>query len=92
MVNTRPLGRTHRDMMTRVIRLGDYVVWGNKKQGTGMTVCIVQGCSSEKIRLQRLDTGRMTNAYPENIVVISAQVEQNLNGNVGANMDLEATR
>lgn len=92
MINTRPLGYTHRDMMTRVIRLGDYVVWGNKKQGTGLTICIVQGGSSEKIRLQRLDTGKMTNVYPDNVVVISAQVERNLDGNVGANMDLEATR
>ncbi len=92
MFNTQPLGHIHRDKLNRVIRLGDYVVWANGKQGTGLTICTVMGSSSEKLRLGRMDTGRMTNVRPENVVVITAQVIRNYEGNVGANMDLEATR
>ncbi|MGL5014489.1 MAG: hypothetical protein ACRC6V_09405 [Bacteroidales bacterium] len=92
MVTTHPLGYTHRDMMSRVIRLNDYVVWANKKQGSGMVVCTVIGCTKGMLRLERQDNGKLTNAHPENLVVITAQVERNIIGNVGANMDLEATR
>ncbi|MGL5566028.1 MAG: hypothetical protein ACRDC4_09905, partial [Plesiomonas sp.] len=81
MFETKPLGYTHRDKLSRVIRLGDYVVWANGKQGNGLVVCIVQGGSPEKIRLERLDNGKMTNARPENMVVISAQVIRNYEGN-----------
>ncbi|MGL5016459.1 MAG: hypothetical protein ACRC6V_19605 [Bacteroidales bacterium] len=92
MFSTQPLGYTHRDKLNRVIRLGDCVAWANGKQGTGLTTCIVMGASPQKLRTERMDTGRMNNVLPSNVIVITQQVERNYVGNVGANMDLEATR
>lgn len=92
MIQTMPLGHTHRDLLNRVIRLKDVVVWANRKQGSGMVIAQVEGSTSETLRICRSDTGRFTNVNPGNLIVITAQVERNIAGNVGANMDLEATR
>ncbi|MGL5013718.1 MAG: hypothetical protein ACRC6V_05425 [Bacteroidales bacterium] len=91
-MRTMPLNHTHRDLMNRVIRQDDYVVWTNKKYGTGMIVGQVRSSTEEKIRIQRSDNNRFTNVYPANVVVITTQVERNIAGNIGANLDLEATR
>lgn len=89
---TRPLGHIHRDALTRVIRRGDMLLWTNRKQGNGMIFAVAESSTPESVRIRRLDTDRLTNVKPENLLVITAQVETNLNDNVGANMDLEATR
>lgn len=91
MIHTSPLPHRHRDSLDRVIRVNDYVVWTNKKQGKGLDVCSVVGSTEETIRVSKLD-GRMTNINPANVIVITAQVERNIEGNVGANLDLESTR
>lgn len=91
MIQTFPLSYIHRDRLNRVIRKGDYVIWSNRKQGKGMDVCTVVGDTEETIRISKLD-GRLTNVNPSNTIVITAQVERNVEGNVGANMDMEATR
>ncbi|MGL5016378.1 MAG: hypothetical protein ACRC6V_19185 [Bacteroidales bacterium] len=92
MIQTMPLGHTHRDLMNRVIRNKDIVVWANRKQGSGMVIASVEGSTVETVRISRSDTGRLTNVNSNNLIVITAQVEKNVAGNVGANMDLEATR
>lgn len=92
MIQTMPLGHTHRDLLNRVIRSKDIVVWANRKQGSGMVIAEVAGSTSETVRIARSDNGRLTNVNPENLIVLTAQVEKNIAGNVGANMDLEATR
>lgn len=78
--------------MNRVIRNGDYVVWSNGKYGQRMKLCNVVGATEEKINILPVGAHRQTIAYPSNLMVVSAQIERNLEGNVGANMDLEATR
>lgn len=92
MIQTMPLGHTHRDLLNRVIRSKDIVVWANRKQGSGMVIAEVAGSTQETVRISRADNGRLTNVNSENLIVISAQVERNIAGNVGANMDMEATR
>lgn len=92
MIQTTPLGHIHRDRLTRVIRNNDIVLWANRKQGQGIVFALVAGSTADTVRIAREDNGRLTNVNPENLVVITAQVERNLIGNVGANMDLEATR
>lgn len=92
MIQTMPLGHTHRDLLNRVIRSKDIVVWANRKQGSGMVIAEVAGSTVETVRIARSDNGRLTNVNSENLIVITAQVERNIAGNVGANMDLEATR
>lgn len=91
MIHTLPLSHTHRDMLKRVIRQRDVVAWTNKKYGQGLILCTVESSTVEKIRVSKPD-GTLTNVLPENVMVVTHQVIKNLEGNVGANMDLEATR
>lgn len=91
MIHTTPLPHRHRDALQRVIRVNDYVVWSNKKKGMGLEVCSVSGSTEETVRIARL-SGRLTNVSPLNLIVITAQVERNIEGNVGVNTDLESTR
>ena len=91
MIQTYPLAHTHRDVVQRVIRQGDIVAWTNKKYGQGMQLCIVQSSTEETVRIQK-PNGRLTNVNPDNLMVVTAQIEKNLAGNVGVNVDLEATR
>ncbi|MGL5579782.1 MAG: hypothetical protein ACRDCE_02255 [Cetobacterium sp.] len=91
-VNTYPLPYNHRDMVHRVIRRGDYVMWSNGKYGQRMRLCEVMNATEEKINILPVGAQRVTIAYPSNLMVVTAQIEKNVEGNVGANLDLEATR
>jgi len=86
------LSHTHRDMLTRVIRDGDIVVWSNGKYNQKMQLARVVDTTPQKVRIEVLTTRSTTLAQPKNLIVVSAQIQANLDGNVGANMDLEATR
>lgn len=92
MIRTLPLKHTHRDKLRRLIRRGDILVWTNKKYGSGLTVAEVTGSTEKQVLVYRSDLQKETKLYPENCIVITHQVERNLEGNVGVNMDLEATR
>lgn len=91
IIRTHPLAHTHRDLLNRVIRAKDMVLWTNRKKGQALQLCVVASSTLETVRIAKPD-GRFTNVLPSNLVVITAQVEKNLMGNVGVNMDLEATR
>lgn len=91
IIRTHPLAHTHRDLLNRVIRAKDMVLWTNRKKGQALQLCTVESSTAETVRVAKPD-GRLTNVLPTNLVVITAQVEKNLVGNVGVNMDLEATR
>lgn len=91
MIRTLPLGHTHRDMVNRVIRQGDIVAWTNRKQGKGLTLCKAQSSTAETVRIEKPD-GLLTNVLPTNLMVVTHQIERNIAGNVGANVDLEETR
>ena len=86
------LSRTHRDKLQRVIRMDDYVVWSNGKYNQTMEIARVVGVTDQKVRINVISSQSTTLAYPTNLIVISAQIVANLEGNVGANMDIEATR
>lgn len=86
------LSHTHRDLLNRVIRHEDIVVWSNGKYNQKMKLARVLDTTPEKVRLEIIDERRTTLAKPRNLIVISAQIHANLEGNVGANMDLEETR
>lgn len=91
IIRTHPLAHTHRDLLNRVIRAKDMVLWSNGKRGQSMMLCTAESSTEETVRIAKPD-GRLTNVFPNNLVVVTAQVEKNIAGNVGANMDLEATR
>ena len=55
-------------------------------------VARVVGVTKQKVRIHVLSSGKTTLSYPKNLVVITQQVNANLEGNVGANMDLEESR
>ncbi|MCS5737059.1 UNVERIFIED_CONTAM: hypothetical protein RF648_20655 [Kocuria sp. CPCC 205274] len=74
----------HRDMLSRVIKLGDFVAWSNNEYGRAITLGKVVGTFPEKIKIQVINEGdRITRVYPHNVMVITAQVMANIEGNVG---------
>lgn len=88
MIRTLPLDHIHRDLIHRVIRANDIVAWTNKKQGSGLVICEVFSSTAETVRIRK-PNGRLTNVDPSNLLVITQQVERNVEGNVGANMNFE---
>lgn len=92
MIPTLPLEVTHRDYLKRVIRNGDIVVHTNHRQSSGYTIATVRGAGKVQVKLTDLTTGEKFRSYPRNLIVLTQQVEKNMEGNVGANIDLEATR
>ena len=75
----------HRDILNRVIKQHDYVVWSNGKYGSQLTVCSVESATSETIRIIKPD-GRLTNVNPKKTMVITQQVMDNVSNNVGSNL------
>lgn len=88
MIRTLPLDHLHRDVLHRVIRANDIVAWTNRKQGSGLVICEVYSSTVETIRIRK-PNGRLTNVDPSNVLVITQQVERNVEGNVGANLNME---
>lgn len=88
MIRTLPLAHLHRDVLHRVIRAQDIVAWTNRKQGSGLAICEVMSSTAETIRIRK-SNGRLTNVDPSNVLVITQQVERNVEGNVGANLNME---
>lgn len=91
MISTLPLSHTHRDMVGRVIRQGDILVWANGRQGSFMRLVEVMGSTEETVRVRK-PNGRLTNVTPARVLVVTAQMIRNIEGNVGANLDIEQTR
>lgn len=81
------LGHLHRDLLNRVIKQYDVVVWANRKYGTGLTICRVMDSTPETIRLHKLTDDKLTNVNPNNVIVITQQINDNLENNVGSNLD-----
>ena len=86
------LRHIHRDKLQRVIRLNDYVAWGNGKYGKGLEVAKVIGTTPNRLQIFNLEKNKTTYAFPDNLIVITQQVEANVEGNVGVNRDLEELR
>lgn len=86
------LNHTHRDMLSRVIKHNDIVVWSNGKYNQKMKLARVVDTTPQKVRIEVIDTQTTTLARPKNMIVISAQIHANIEGNVGANIDIEETR
>lgn len=77
------LSHAHRDLLGRVFRYNDYVVWSNGKYNSIMQVCRVTNTTNLMVTLLKPD-GTTTRAYPSNLIIITQQVYDNLNSNVGA--------
>lgn len=86
------LQHIHRDILSRVIRHYDYVIWSNGKYNQKMKIARVVGTTEQKVRIEVVEENKTTLARPENLVVISAQVYANVQGNVGANIEMEESR
>ncbi len=79
------LRHNHRDICQRVIVDGDYLLWGNKNQGYGLTMVRCIGATSQYVRIIVIETNYETLVKPENLMVVTQQLQSNLDGNVGAN-------
>lgn len=77
------LQHNHRDILAKVIRIDDYVAWSNGKYGKKMSIARVIGTTSEKVVL--VADEKIKRVYPENLLVITQQVQFNINNNVGSN-------
>lgn len=82
----------HRDLMGRVIKSGDYCIWTNKKRKQGIDLVRVIFCTEEKVKCLNLTSNTIGYKYPENLMVVTQQLDANLRDNVGANQDLEERR
>lgn len=74
----------HRDILSKIIQLDDFVIWSNGKYNSQLQVCRVVGMTAEKINLLKQD-GRQTRVSPSKTVVITQQVHHNIENHVGAN-------
>lgn len=75
----------HRDILNRVIKQNDYVVWSNGKYGQQMQICSVESATELTVRIVKPD-GRLTNVSPKKLLVVTQQILDNVNNNVGANL------
>lgn len=86
------LSHTHRDKLNRVIKYDDIAVWSNGKYKQPMELVRVVNVTRQKVSFVVISTGKMTKSFPKNLIVITQQITANLEGNVGANLDIEETR
>lgn len=77
------LKHIHRDVLQRIIKHGDMVVWSNGKQGQNMRIGRVVGTTPKQVQMYMVDTKRPTKAYPSRLIVITQQIAANIAGNVG---------
>lgn len=78
------LRHRHRDILTKIIQQDDYVVWTNGKYNSQLNVCRVVGVTPEKVVILKQD-GRQTRVSPSKVLVITQQVQHNIENHVGAN-------
>lgn len=71
-----------RDMLGRIIKHGDYVVWANGEYGRKMEIAEVLWVHPKQVKIRKLASGHESRVYPENMLVITAQVMANIEGNV----------
>lgn len=74
----------HRDIVLKIIKLGDRVIWSNGKYNQRMQICSVVGTTTEKVSIAKLD-GTITRVYPSALMVVEQQLRYNDSNNVGAN-------
>ena len=79
------LGHNHRDIAQRVIVEGDYLLWGNKNQGYGLQMVRCIGSTTQYVRIIVIENNYETLVKPDNLMVITQQLQSNFDGNVGAN-------
>lgn len=82
----------HRDRLGRVIKHGDYVVWNTGMQTKELTLGEVVQTYPQMVGMRLLDDTLMeredrrlqiTKVRPSNVVVVTAQIQANIEGNVG---------
>lgn len=80
------LSHNHRDISQRIITEGDYLLWGNKNQGYGLQMVRCTGSTALFVRIITLSSNYETLVKPENLMVVTQQLQSNIDGNVGANL------
>lgn len=79
------LSHLHRDMLNRVIQQSDIVAWTNGKYGQRLQFCRVESTTNQTVRIIK-PNGRLTNVSPSNLLVVTQQINDNYERNVGINM------
>ncbi|MCS5736690.1 UNVERIFIED_CONTAM: hypothetical protein RF648_21170 [Kocuria sp. CPCC 205274] len=92
------LKHIHRDMLNRVIRLDDIVIWSPQEYNSRFKFGTVTGTTPKRVYVKlKTDIREEVRPYPirissKNLLVITQQVLANIEGNVGASQYLEETR
>lgn len=92
------LKHIHRDMLNRVIRIDDIVVWGPQGANTRIKFGTVTGVTPKRVYVKlKTDIRDEVRPYPirlapHHLLVITQQVVANIEGNVGAAQYLEESR
>ncbi len=76
-------------MLNRVIQQHDVVAWTNGKYGQKLQFCRVESTTEQTVRIVKPD-GRLTNVAPSNLLVVTQQINDNYERNVGINMPASA--
>lgn len=79
----------HRDMLGRFIKNRDVVAWSIGNQGYLLKVLQVTGSTAKRVKVYDPEMGRSKSVDPQNCIVITQQVIDNLSRNVANSVELD---
>ena len=82
----------HRDMLGRFIKNRDVVAWSIGNQGYLLKVLQVTGSTAKRVKVYDPEMGRSKSVDPQNCIVITQQVIDNLERNVANSVELDGEK
>lgn len=79
----------HRDMLGRFIKNRDVVAWSIGNQGYLLKVLQVTGSTAKRVKVYDPEKGKSKSVNPQNCIVITQQVMDNIARNVAGSQDIE---
>lgn len=73
----------HRDKLNRIIKEGDVVAHSIPRQGYGLSLIRVTRYTAQQLHGECIETGKRRRFFPDNAVVITQQIQANIDGQVG---------
>ena len=67
----------HRDLLNRVIKIGDYVAWANKSHGANLKIARVVGSHPIRVDLMVVGEDQIRYVTPTNLIVLTQQIRAN---------------
>lgn len=79
----------HRDMLGRFIKNRDVVAWSIGNQGYLLKVLQVTGSTAKRIKVYDPEKGKSKSVDPQNCIVITQQVMDNISRNVSGSQNID---